>query len=121
MLSWDQPHVVVAGPGWNSGTWRTGAFATYRSGWPVTAFVTDPAQLPWRLNRERLSACFVLDANAGRVSDTSQGDIHVSQDVTNLTDRGNVAGILFREGPVREASYNLPVVLSLGVAWHRSR
>ncbi|MDE0006573.1 MAG: hypothetical protein OXQ29_28115 [Rhodospirillaceae bacterium] len=119
--SWDQPHVVKAGLAWNNRAWRTGAFATYRSGWPVTALVTDPAQLPARLNRERLPGYFSLDANVRRVFRTAQGEFDAYLDVTNLTNRRNVAGYLYRDGLMREDAAALPLVLSLGMTWRWSR
>ena len=115
--SWDQPHVVKAGLGWSNERWQTGAFATYRSGWPVTGFVTDAALLPSRLNRDRLPGFFAVDVNARRVFDTSLGEFDAYLDITNLTDRSNVAGYLYREGFMREDAGALPLILSLGATW----
>jgi len=116
--SWDQPHVLKAGFGWNNETWRAGVFATYRSGWPVTMLVTDPAQLPSRLNRDRLPGYAAVDANARRVFHTSMGEINVYVDITNLTNERNVVGYLYQDSLARRDSYALPVIVSLGVSWN---
>ncbi len=115
--SWDQPHAVKTGLAWNGRAWRIGAFATWRSGWPVTAPVTDPAQLPWSLNGDRLPAYASVDVNVRRVRETARGVFEVYLDITNLTNRNNVSGYLYGEDFTREGARSLPIIPSLGLTW----
>ena len=115
--SWDQPHAFKSGLAWNGRAWRIGAFATWRSGWPVTPPVTDPAQLPSRLNGDRLPAYASVDVNVRRVHETARGIFEVYLDVTNLTNRNNVSGYLYRDDFAREGARSLPIVPSLGLTW----
>ena len=115
--SWDQPFSAKAHLAWIGADWRLGVNATYRSGWPATPLVTGSAQLPAVLGTERLPSYWSLDMHVARVFETRRGRLEVYGDITNATNRSNVAGYLYDPELTRDDVPSLPIVPSIGIRW----
>ena len=115
--SWDQPNTLSAHAAWSGNRWRIGLNLAYRSGWPITPLVTHPAQLPADINADRLPSYLSLDAHVARIIPTRRGKIEIYGDVTNATNRRNVAGHLYDPDFSRDDSLSLPIIPSVGIRW----
>lgn len=120
--SWDQTWAATAGLDWRRGSWRYGAVATARRGWPATrVFATSLGER----NAARFPARVGLDLRAEYRRPLAVGRLSVAIEATNAVNVGNdccqeliaeadgSGGVAFRS---RRSDW-LPIVPSVGVLW----
>lgn len=102
---WSQSHTVNAGLQWQSGGFSLGLALLWHSGWRSTAlpgFIAedDPIDILDYLNNTELREHFSLDISARYTWNFPQARLELYADISNLTNRSNVAGIDFDEEEV---------------------
>ncbi|EAQ97024.2 TonB-dependent receptor plug domain-containing protein [Congregibacter litoralis] len=124
---WSQRHTMNLGMRYELGDFSLAGALTWHSGWNSTAlpsFIADGDVVPVSsiLNNSELPEFLSLDVSARKVWDFPRVRIEVFADVSNLTDRKNIAGIDFDERRVEggyalepEREFVLGRVTSLGV------
>ncbi|NHN38664.1 TonB-dependent receptor [Pseudomaricurvus alcaniphilus] len=95
---WSQRHTVHAGLTWQSDSFTAAVVATWHSGWRSTrlpTLVDDTLVLADYLNNTELRSYASLDINIRKRWPVGANQIEVFADISNLTDRKNIAGIDF--------------------------
>ena len=114
---WDQRHAVKLALAWQPGNWRLALAAHYHQGWPTTAFSSVN---PGSLRRDRLPGYTSVDLHVSRVWRLTAGEFEAYADITNVSDRKNTGGYIYRldgEDIRGEARNLLPLVPTIGVRW----
>jgi outer membrane receptor protein involved in Fe transport len=127
--SWDQTHALTAGLNWDTPRWNVGTAFSRRSGWPTSHVILDDrGELPiarvLERNANRIEYYRTLDLRLTRKIELERGDLSVSLELTNLTNRSNACCVEYEIGDEDEAGMlllktldYLPRVPSLGFLW----
>lgn len=130
LRSWDQPHALSGGLGWETPLWNVSIAAIHRSGWPRTAILElDDGDVPRIVagarNGERAGAFRTLDIRVTRAFPLRRGELSAFLELTNALDRDNECCVEYEverdslgepELGLSPLGY-LPRVPSLGVVW----
>jgi len=129
LRSWDQPLALNLGLAWQGSRFSVSALAGWHRGWP-----NNPLQLmepvdgnPGEIllaprNSDRWADFYSLDLRGSYTWTLSRGDLVLTLEATNVTDRANDCCLKLRADEsgdffATETDHWLPAVVNLGVNW----
>jgi hypothetical protein len=120
--SWDQLLAVSAGVAWEGSRWDVSALGGWHRGWPRTTFAAGQFFELGERNADRWDSYYSLDARAAYTWPMRRGDLSLTLEVTNLTNRSNPCCTVIEGAPGSqsidlETESWLPVVGNLGFAY----
>jgi len=95
---WSQRHTIKAGLVWQGDSYSVSAALTWHSGWhssQLPEIIPEGTVIPVEsvLNNVELNDYFSLDISARKTWTFSRAQLQIYADISNVTDRGNQAGI----------------------------